>query len=66
MIFEFDSLIEFVKYYNFFYKDEPDKKMEDILDMSKKVRNALKEKIWNRTSVRDFNFIFIYLEFFFK
>ena len=47
MIFDFDNLIDFVKYYNY----ENNGTLEDIEDMPLKVRNALREKTWNRSSV---------------
>lgn len=48
MIFDFDNLIDFVKYYNY----ENDGKLQDVEDMPLKVRNALREKTWNKSSVR--------------
>ena len=47
MIFDFDNLVDFVKYYNY----ENGDKLQDIQDMPLKVRNALRQKVWNRTSV---------------
>lgn len=47
MIFEFDNLIDFIKYYNY----ESGNSLQDVEDMPLKVRNALREKEWNKTSV---------------
>ena len=44
---DFDNLIDFVKYYNY----ENGDKLQDVEDMPLKVRNALREKTWNRSSV---------------
>lgn len=50
MIFDFDNLIEFVKYYNY----ENNANLQDIDDMPLKVRNALRQKAWNKSAVRYF------------
>ena len=49
MIFSFDDLIDFVKYYNY----QSDESLQDIEDMPLKVRNALREKTWNKTSIME-------------
>ena len=60
MVFDFDNLIDFVKYYNY----ENGDKLQDVEDMPLKVRNALREKTWNRSSVsfrlRNLEFVWVF------
>lgn len=47
MIFDFDNLIEFLKYYN----HNNGNQLENIEDMPLKVREALRQKQWNKSAI---------------
>lgn len=50
MIFDFDDLINFLKYFNY-NNNDINNNFQDFDDMPLKVRNILKNKIWNKTTV---------------
>lgn len=54
LIFNFNDLTEFIKFYNHYN----DKKIQEIEEMPIKVQNALKNKIWNKLTVRKFILIY--------
>lgn len=49
MVFTYRHLVEFIKYFN--YENRNTFQLQEIGDLSTKVREALKETVWNRSTV---------------